>query len=78
MGLDLRIPIGLMFGIIGTILVALGLAAAPDPKTLGVNINLGWGACLLVFAALMLLASLRPRRNEQDAPASPAKNEETP
>jgi hypothetical protein len=56
MSLDIRIPIGLMFGIIGLILVVYGFVS--DPKiyfrSLGININLGWGCILLAFSIFML------------------------
>ena len=58
MGLDIRIPIGFMFGIIGLLLVGYGLFTGSDPmyqqRSLGINVNLWWGAVLLVFGALML------------------------
>jgi hypothetical protein len=56
MSLDIRIPIGLMFGIIGLILMVFG--AISDPKiydrSLGINMNLGWGCVLLAFSIFML------------------------
>jgi hypothetical protein len=57
MGLDIRIPIGLMFGLIGLMLTGYGLATASDEMyrhSLGINVNLWWGAVLLVFGVLML------------------------
>ena len=56
MSLDIRIPIGLMFGIMGAILVVFGLVSDPKlyERSLGVNVNLGWGCVLLVFSTLML------------------------
>jgi hypothetical protein len=53
MGLDIRIPIGLMFGIIGLLLAVYGLFAAH--VTLGLNMDLIWGSVLVAFAAVMLL-----------------------
>jgi hypothetical protein len=57
MGLDIRYPIGLMFGIIGLVMVVYGLVTGSDPmyqRSLGINVNVWWGAVLLVFGALML------------------------
>ena len=57
MGLDIRYPIGLMFGIIGLVMVVYGLLTGSDPmyqRSLGINVNVWWGAVLLVFGALML------------------------
>jgi hypothetical protein len=55
-GLDIRTPIGLMFAVFGAILVLYGLVSDPAlyARSLGVNINLWWGAVLLVFGAIML------------------------
>jgi hypothetical protein len=55
--LDIRIPIGLMFSVLGVILAAFGLFS--DPKiyklhSLGINVNLGWGCVLLAFGLFML------------------------
>jgi protein-S-isoprenylcysteine O-methyltransferase Ste14 len=61
MGLDIRWPIGLMFSIIGAILVIYGAVSGSDAEmyrhSLGMNINLGWGLLLLVFGLLMLLSA---------------------
>jgi hypothetical protein len=57
MGLDIRTPIGLMFGIFGVLLVGYGLMTGGSDiyqRSLGLNINLGWGAVLLVFGGVML------------------------
>jgi len=65
MGIDLRIPIGLMFGIMGLLLAGYGLLGdkAIYARSLGVNVNLIWGAVLIGFAALMIgLAKVASRR----------------
>lgn len=56
MKLDLRLPIGLMFSIIGVLLVLFGLASDPAiyQRSLGINVNLLWGLVLLVFGLAML------------------------
>jgi hypothetical protein len=57
MGLDIRIPIGLMFGIIGLLMLGYGALTGSDPmyqRSLGLNVNLWWGAVLVVFSGLML------------------------
>ncbi len=58
MQLDIRTPIGLMFGVLGAILTIYGLVTASDTAmyqhSLGININLWWGLAFLVFAAAML------------------------
>jgi len=58
MGLDLRWPIGLMFSLIGAMLVIYGLVTNSNQevyaRSLGLNINLYWGLLLLVFGGVML------------------------
>ncbi len=57
-GLDIRIPIGLMFGIVGVILTGYGAVTFGDDMyathSLGININLWWGMALIVFSVIML------------------------
>jgi hypothetical protein len=64
MSLDIRIPIGLMFGIIGAILTIFGRVSDPKiyDRSLGINVNLGWGCVLVLFAAFMLGMALRARK----------------
>ncbi len=61
MGLDIKIPIGLMFSIFGLILTILGLITAGDTamyeQSLGYNINLLSGLIMLVFGCFMLFTS---------------------
>lgn len=56
MGLDIRIPLGLMFTILGFLLVGFGLFSDPAiyQRSLGIDVNLWWGLVLLVFGAMML------------------------
>lgn len=66
MGLDIRLPIGLMFSIIGAILAIYGAATGSDAgmyqSSLTININLWWGVVLFVFGAIMLFFALAKRR----------------
>ena len=61
MGLDIKIPIGLMFSIFGLILFILGLVTSDDTamyeQSLGYNINLFSGIIMLVFGCFMLFTS---------------------
>ena len=61
MGLDIKIPIGLMFSILGVILTILGLVTMNDTgmyeQALGYNINLISGLVMLVFGGFMLFTS---------------------
>ena len=61
MNLDLRLPIGLMFTIVGALLTIFGFVSdkAIYARSLGINVNLWWGLVLLVFGLLMLLLALR-------------------
>ena len=63
MGLDIRWPIGLMFSLIGAILVIFGAATGSRAelyqRSLNININLIWGLLLLVFGAWMLFMAWR-------------------
>ena len=74
MKLDVRLPIGLMFSILGLILVACGLFMdrAIYGRSLGININLWWGMVLLVFGLVMLF--LGRRRRDFVAPTDEAKS----
>ncbi len=57
MGIDIRLPIGAMFTILGLLLVVYGLVgdASVYQKSLGININLIWGLVLVGFGIVMLL-----------------------
>lgn len=59
MGLDIRLPIGMMFSIIGVLLVIQGFITQNDAemykRSLGSNINLIWGGFLLCFGVFMLV-----------------------
>ena len=56
MGLDVRVPVGLLFSAIGLALVGYGLLSEPGiyARSLGINVNLWWGLVLLAFGAIML------------------------
>ena len=61
MGLDIRLPIGLMFAILGVVLVFAGLFldASAYRRSLGINMNLWWGVVLAVFGGVMLILGRR-------------------
>jgi hypothetical protein len=56
MGLDIRLPIGMLFTIFGIMLIVFGVFSNPSlyAQSLGININLIWGVVLSVFGAVML------------------------
>ena len=58
MNLDIRLPIGLLFVLLGGLLCAYGVFtffSQPElyERSLGININFWWGLVLLLFGALM-------------------------
>jgi len=64
MGLDVRVPVGVMFATMGVLLVTYGLFGDQSiyGRSLGININLVWGLVILTFAVTMLgLAKLSRR-----------------
>jgi len=56
MGLDIRIPLGVMFTIIGLLLAGFGFFSDPAiyQRSLGIDVNLWWGLVLVVFGTVML------------------------
>jgi hypothetical protein len=66
MSLDLRIPMGLLFTMVGAILTAFGLATRDRidlyARSLGIDANLWWGVVLLVFGIGMLTLGRRGQR----------------
>ena len=72
MGLDIRWPIGLMFSIVGVLMVGFGLATGSDTelyrRSLDINVNVRWGLVLLVFGAWMLFMAWRGQKPTPEAP----------
>lgn len=66
MGLDIKLPIGLMFSILGILLTIFGLATGSDQelyaRSLHVNINLWVGVGMLIFGGIMLIFAKRPKK----------------
>lgn len=65
MGLDVKLPIGILFTIFGLLLIVYGLTSDPGlyTRSLGININLPWGGLILLFGILMLLFSDKKLRS---------------
>ncbi len=61
MNLDIRLPIGALFTLLGLLLVGYGLMsdAAVYERSLGHNVNVGWGIPVLLFGALFLFLGRR-------------------
>ena len=69
MGLDIKIPIGLMFSIFGILLTVYGLATAHSAMyqaSLNININLWSGLFMILFGAFMLLTSNLVRKKKPE------------
>ncbi|PYV44750.1 MAG: hypothetical protein DMG06_05095 [Acidobacteria bacterium] len=64
MGLDIRLPMGLMFAIAGALLVVYGVVSDPAiyRRSLGLNINLWWGSVMLVIGFTLLVLAWRGNR----------------
>jgi hypothetical protein len=75
MNFDIRLPIGLMFGIFGILIAGYGAFADPAiyKRSLGINVNLFWGLAMVVFAAIMLGLAWRAKKAEPTGPATGAK-----
>jgi multisubunit Na+/H+ antiporter MnhG subunit len=73
MGLDIRIPLGMIFLIIGGIMAIFGFitrgSADLYARSLGVNLNLTWGILMFVFGLIMYIAG--KRQKWEDDPVSP-------
>jgi hypothetical protein len=72
MNLDIRLPIGLLFTLLGVLLVGYGLLADAGiyARSLGHNVNLGWGLAVLAFGLLFLFLSRRGGSGVTPADAS--------
>ena len=71
MGLDIRWPIGLMFTLIGALLIGYGLfkttLSTVQVAGQSININFIWGIVLIVFGGAMLLGAIRGGKNPPKA-----------
>jgi hypothetical protein len=60
-GLDIRLPIGLMFAVLGPILLGTGLVQ-------NVALSARTGAAMSVFAVVMLVLGVRGQRRSRSEP----------
>jgi hypothetical protein len=60
---DLRIAIGALFAVYGVVLTVYGAFGGPAQysRSLGLNVNLIWGALMLLFGLGMLISRGRKR-----------------
>ena len=73
MRLDIRLPIGLLFAILGGLLAVFGLvtgftSGALYDRSLGININLWWGLVMLAFGIVMIVAGRRGTVERRSGP----------
>ena len=64
MNLDVRLPLGLLFVVLGLILTIYGLTADTAgyvKHSLGENVNLHWGLIFLLFGAVVLFLARRKK-----------------
>lgn len=61
MNLDIRLPLGMLFAVLGLLLAGYGVAsdAAIYQRSLGYNVNLAWGLVLLAFGVVMFVLGRR-------------------
>ena len=78
MNLDLRIPMGLLFTIVGCIMTVFGFFtrdSAIYQRSSGLNINLIWGVVMLIFGVTMYTlgrrADKRPRAPQVEGATRP-------
>jgi hypothetical protein len=73
MGLDIRVPLGLIFLIVGGGLTIFGAVTHGDAalyqRSLGVNLNLAWGVVMFLFGAIMFYVGRRQKW--QNDPVNP-------
>jgi hypothetical protein len=64
MGIDIRLPLGILFLLLGVILLVYGAVSDPSlyQQSLGINVNLYWGVVLFAFGGLMFALSRRGAR----------------
>jgi len=77
MGLDIRWPIGYMFLLLGIVLAAYGLLgdSAIYAQSLGVNVNLIWGAVLGAFGIVMLLLARSGEKSQRKNSGATSQND---
>ena len=73
MGLDIRIPLGLIFLITGGIMSGYGFFTRGNvalyQRSMGINLNLTWGLIMFIFGLVMFVVGRRQRW--QDDPVTP-------
>jgi hypothetical protein len=67
MEVDIRLPMGFMFAILGALLTLFGIFTSSDAglysRSLGINVNLWSGLLMLAFGGLMLIYAWRAKKS---------------
>ena len=65
---DIRIPIGLMFSIVGVLITGFGFFTISNTdmyhKSLGVNVNIIMGILMLIFGLVFLFFAFRKKKKK--------------
>jgi uncharacterized protein YhhL (DUF1145 family) len=63
---DIRIPIGLMFSILGVLITVFGFITMSNTemyqKSLNINVNIIMGILMLVFGTIMLFFAMKKKK----------------
>ena len=63
---DIRIPIGMMFSVLGVLITIFGFVTKSDSsmyqRSLGINVNLVMGVVMLMFGLIMLYLSQKKKK----------------
>jgi hypothetical protein len=64
--MDVRLPIGGLFSVLGVIIAGYGFASAGNTqmyaRSLSVNVNLWWGLVMLAFGVISIVFAKRAAR----------------
>jgi hypothetical protein len=73
MNLDIRLPIGMLFTLLGLLLVGYGAVsdASVYERSLGYNVNLLWGVVVLAFGVIFLWFGRKGTSGVEPAAATP-------
>ena len=80
MGLDIRVPIGMLFSVLGTLLAIFGWLSNRSlyARSLGIDINFVWGLALVAFGVIMLMLGRRGMARARSAKQGAAKASRQP
>jgi len=70
MGLDIRLPLGLIFLITGSIMLVYGIfthGSAIYEASMGININFIWGSVMAIFGLVMALFGRKRKPSDLSA-----------